>query len=284
MKQQFLKTGRWLGILLIALLVYAAVAGQDATEEATEEASAIWSPAPGATWQWQLTGEVNTTFDVEMYDIDLFDTPQEVIDGLHADGRIVICYFSAGSHEDWRPDADDFPEAVLGDPLDEWPGERWLDVRQLDLLQPIMQARMELAVSKNCDGVEPDNVDGYTNDSGFPLTGADQLAYNRWLASAAHELGLSIGLKNDLNQVEALVDDFDWALNEQCFQYDECELLLPFIEAGKAVFGVEYSEEGLDLADYCPVANEYGFSWLTKTYDLGDLPPASCFEFAEQSS
>ena len=118
-----------------------------------------------------------------------------------------------------------------------------------------------------------------TNESGFALTDEDQLAYNRWLAATAHELGLSIGLKNDLNQIEDLVEDFDWALNEQCFQYDECELLLPFIEAGKAVFGVEYSEEGLKPAAYCPIANEYGFSWLTKTYDLGDIPPNSCLDF-----
>jgi hypothetical protein len=265
-------------MLLISLLALPVFA-QDATAEATQEGNAVWQPAPGTTWQWQLTGEVNISHDVEMYDIDLFDTPQEVIDDLHAEGRIVICYFSAGTHEDWRIDAGDFPVSVLGTPLDEWPGERWLDIRQLDVLQPIMTARLEMAVEKDCDGVEPDNVDAYTNDSGFDLTSDDQLAYNRWLAAAAHELGLSIGLKNDLNQIEDLVDDFDWALNEQCFQYDECDLLLPFSEAGKAVFGVEYSEEGLKPSKYCPIANKYGFSWLTKTYDLGDIPPNSCLDF-----
>ncbi|MBC8098098.1 MAG: endo alpha-1,4 polygalactosaminidase [Armatimonadetes bacterium] len=238
-----------------------------------------WQPAPGTTWQWQLTEDINTSYDVMMYDIDLFDAPQAVIDTLHADGRIVICYFSAGSYENWRPDAADFPEAVLGDPLDDWPGERWLDISQLELLQPIMLARLELASQKNCDGVEPDNVDGYTNTTGFALTDAHQLAYNTWLATAAHSLGLSIGLKNDLDQIPDLVDVFDWALNEQCFQYNECDTLLPFIEAGKAVFGVEYSEEGGDPADYCPLANAAGFSWLTKTYDLGDTPPNSCLDF-----
>ena len=269
---------RWIMMLLVSLFVLPSFA-QDATEEATQEANVIWQPAPGITWQWQLTEEVNTSYDVDVYDIDLFDTPQDVIDVLHAKGRIVICYFSAGTYEDWRSDADEFPEVVLGEALDEWPGERWLDIRQLDALQPIMIARLELAVEKDCDGVEPDNVDAYTNNSGFSLKANDQLAYNRWLASTAHELGLSIGLKNDLNQIEDLVDDFDWALNEQCFQYDECELLLPFIEAGKAVFGVEYREEGLKQAAYCPVANEYEFSWLTKTYDLGNMLPNSCLDF-----
>lgn len=244
----------------------------------TDEPPLIWQPAPGTTWQWQLTGDIQTTWDVEMYDIDLFDTPQETIDELHEAGRIVICYFSAGTFEDWRPDVDQFPADVLGRPLEDWPGERWLDIRRLDDLEPVMTARLDLAFEKHCDGVEPDNVDAFTNRTGFPLRAEHQLAYNRWLADEAHQRNLSIGLKNDLEQINELVEYFDWVLNEQCFEYDECELLLPFIEANKAVFGVEYVEEGGDPQDYCPVANELGFSWLTKTLDLGDEPPNGCWE------
>lgn len=228
--------------------------------------TAVWQPAPGTTWQWQLTGDIDISFDVAMYDIDLFDVPQSVIDLLHEDGRIVICYFSAGSYEEWRPDAADFPASVRGNPLDNWPGESWLDIRQLDTLGPIMQARLDLAVQKECDGVEPDNVDGYSNNSGFPLAANDQITYNTWLATEAHSRGLSIGLKNDLDQIATLLPHFDWALNEQCFQYDECNLLLPFIQAGKAVFSVEYKGE---LADFCPRATAKQFSWLLKEWDLG---------------
>jgi hypothetical protein len=233
----------------------------------------IWQPEPGITWQIQLQGEPNISYDVTMYEFDLYDTPQEIIDQLHEDGRIVICYFSAGSWEDWRDDADEFPEEVLGDNLIGWPGERWLDIRQIDLLEPIMTVRLDLAVEKNCDGVDPDNVNGYTNETGFPLTYEDQLAYNIWLTEQAHERGLSIGLKNDLEQIEDLVEHFDWALNEQCFYFEECDYLLPFIEAGKAVFNIEY--EG-DPAAYCPLALEMGFSTVTKTLDLADEPPGAC--------
>ena len=162
-------------------------------------------------------------------------------------------------------DADDFPASVLGRNLDGWPGEKWLDIRDIDSLGPIMAARLDLAVEKGCDGVEPDNVDGYTNRPGFDLKPEDQLNYNIWLANAAHERGLSIGLKNDVDQVEQLVDHFDWALNEQCFQYNECELLLPFVEAGKAVFGVEYSGNS---SNFCPKANAMNFDWLKKRLDL----------------
>ena len=224
-----------------------------------------WRPRPGTSWQWQLSGPVDTTVDVTMYDIDLFDVSTATLIELHNDGRIVICYFSAGSWEDWRPDARDFPANLLGNALEGWPDERWLDIRQIDLLAPVLLARLDLAAAKGCDGVEPDNVDGYANASGFPLTGPDQLAYNRWLAQSAHERGLSIGLKNDLDQIPDLVGVFDWALNEQCVEFDECERLLPFVLAGKAVFGVEYAG---DPAEFCPAVNALNFDWLHKRLDL----------------
>jgi hypothetical protein len=213
-----------------------------------------------------------------MYDVDLFDTPIEIIEELQERDIVVICYFSAGSLEDWREDAPAFPPKIIGANLDEWEGEYWLDIRQLEILLPIMQARLDLAVEKGCDGVEPDNVDAYANESGFDLSREDQVIYNRRLAIEAHERGLSIGLKNALDLIEELELDFDWALNEQCFQYEECEQLLPFVEANKAVFGVEYVEFGLEQTDFCSEANALGFSWLYKTLDLADEPPNGCWE------
>jgi hypothetical protein len=36
--------------------------------------SGLWVPSPKTTWQWQLNGlPLDTSVDVEMYDIDLFD-------------------------------------------------------------------------------------------------------------------------------------------------------------------------------------------------------------------
>jgi hypothetical protein len=252
-----------LGLLLVACQANVAI---PSAASVTPTPGEWWQPAPETTWQLQLTGEIDTSVDAAMYDIDLFDVPAETIAALHDAGRMVVCYFSAGSWEDWRPDAWDFPDELLGKPLVGWPGERWLDVRQLDLLGPLMAARLDLAVEKGCDGVDPDNVDGYTQDSGFPLSEQDQLDYNLWLAEQAHARGLAVGLKNDLDQIEALAGAFDWALNEQCFQYDECERLLPFVQVGKVVFGVEYE---LQTADFCTQANAMGFSWMRKNLDLG---------------
>lgn len=263
-------------ILLMIILCTGIVLAQD--DEGT-----IWQPEPMTTWQWQLSDDINTTYDVTMYDIDLFDTPQEIIDELHEDGRIVICYFSAGSYEDWRDDEDDFPESILGNDYDGWDGEIWLDIRQLDLIQPIMQARLELALEKDCDGVEPDNIAAYDEDTGFDLSYDDQLAYNIWLAETAHKLGLSIGLKNGSEMVDDLVEIYDWVLVEECFFYDFCEDFIPFIDAGKAVFVTEYIENEMPQEDYCEESLELQFSTLTKTLELDDMPPDDCLTFLEDN-
>ncbi len=265
------KWGVWLIVLLLAAGAWPTWAQDDAPPE-------VWQAAPGTTWQIQLSdnAHIDTSFDVAMYDIDLFDAPQEVIDALHADGRVVICYFSAGSFEDWRPDVDAFPPEVIGAAYEGWPGEWWLDIRQLDALGPIMEARLDLAVEKGCDGVDPDNVEGYENETGFPLTYEDQLAFNLWLAEQAHARGLSVALKNDWGQVEDLVDVFDFQVNEECFQYRSCDDVMPFIEAGKAVFNIEYRGTARRV---CPQANERGFSTLFKRLDLDAEVIAACWDW-----
>jgi hypothetical protein len=191
----------------------------------------------------------------------------------------VICYFSAGSYEDWRSDVADIPEAALGKTLDGWEDERWMDIRVPEV-QELIQTRMILASEKGCDGVEPDNVDAYANDSGFELTARDQLAFNRFFANAAHDLNLSVGLKNDLDQISFLVAYFDFSVNEQCFEYDECDTLSPFIEAGKPVFNAEYKTVWVNDAGerslLCADANARQFSTLILPLDLDDEFRLSC--------
>ncbi len=228
-------------------------------------AAAWWRPAQNTTWQWQLSGSLNQSVVAQMYDIDLFDRSAGDVASLHAKGRKVICYFSAGSYEGGRPDSSSFPQAVLGNVLDGWPNEKWLDVRRIDLLRPIMTKRLDLCRQKGFDGVEPDNVDGYSNSTGFPLKAADQLAYNQFLATEAHARGLSIGLKNDLGQAAALEPSFDFAVNEQCFQYNECNLLSPFLNAGKAVFNAEYD---VATSSFCPKARSLKIMAIRKNLSL----------------
>ncbi len=242
--------------------------------------NASWYQPPVAvTWQWQLSGKVNPAYDVEIYGIDLFDTSQQSIQQLQASGKKVICYFSGGSYEAWRSNSQQFSSADLGAPLDGWAQERWLDIRSPGV-RGIMQNRLDLAQQKGCDGVEPDNMDGYTNDSGFDLTAADQLDFNRFIAAQAHSRALSVRLKNDLDQVSKLVDYFDFAVNEQCFEFDECEQLAPFIAAQKPVLSAEYKPAYVnhEAARRSLCANAVGkqFSTLILPLNLDDSFRLSC--------
>jgi len=220
-------------------------------------------------WQWQLSDiPIDPGLDVDMYDIDLFENEAEVITALHAQGSKVFCYVSVGSWEDWRPDKDQFPESVIGNDYEGWSGEKWLDVRQIERLAPVMRARLDLCKDKGFDGIEPDNIDGYTNDSGFPLAYEDQLRYNLWLADEAHARGLSIGLKNDPDQVADLLPYFDWALTEDCFAEGWCEDMLPFIRVGKPVFAAEYTDSGVSIEQVCLEAKQLDFSLILKNRKL----------------
>jgi hypothetical protein len=227
-------------------------------------AGARWAPRPGTTWQWQLTTPVDLTVDVPVYDIDGFTNDAGTVQALHGRGRKVICYIEVGAAEDFRPDYHQWPAAVLGKE-NGWPGERWLDVRHPEVLAPVLTKRFDMCRDKGFDAVEPDLMDGYANDTGFPITAADQLTFNRYVARLAHERGLSVGLKNDVDQVPQLAGDFDFSVDEECFQYHECAGLKPFVSAGKAVFHVEYAESN---AAFCPSTKALGFSSMRKNKGL----------------
>ena len=230
--------------------------------------------APGTSWQWQLTGTLDLSVDAGVFDVDLFETPQSTIDALHASGRKVICYFDT-AYEPGRPDSAQLAP-YRGNAVQGWPGQFWLDFRQ-SAVRDVMAARFDLAVSKRCDAVEPDDVDAIDNMPGFPLTDADQLDFCRFLAREAHARSLGVALKNDLAQVPQLVADFDFAVNEECFQFSECNALAPFIQAGKAVLQVEYTAGNLATkgAQICPQANALDFDTLIKHLEL-DAPRLSC--------
>ena len=224
-----------------------------------------WQPRAGLTWQWQLSEPpVDTSIEVDVYDIDLFDNDAAVIAELHVKGRKVIGYINVGSWEDWRPDRDRFPVEVLGKDYEGWPGERWLDIRRLDLLTPLMLARLDLCKAKGFDAVEPDNMEIHGNETGFPITYQDQLRYVLWLADEAHRRGLAIGIKNAADQLPDLIDHFDFAITEDYFFYGMEETMLPLIQAGKPVFAAEYDDTGVDFAAACRKGRELGFSLIQK--------------------
>jgi len=236
-------------------------------------------PSLSVTWQWQINGPVNTAYDVDLYDVDLFDVSDSVIATLHQAGRTVLCYFSAGSGENWRADFNRIPAGALGKPLDGWPGERWLDIRAPEVFA-LMQERLDRAVARGCDGVEPDNMDASENDSGFDLTAADQLAFNRNLANEAHRRDLTVALRNAGTRASDLVDYFDLELNEECHAFDECDVLSVFPARTKPVLNVEYVPDAAAAqtlaTTVCPRAATEGFRTLILPLDLDDRFRLAC--------
>jgi len=144
---------RTLSTLFVSLLAFFSTAGAQTTP-------GIWQPKVQTSWQWQLTTPIDMNVNAEVFDIDLYYNSASLVSQLHAKGKKAICYISAGTWERWRPDASKFPTTVRGSKVSGWAGEQWLDIRQWNVLGPIMEARLDLCKAKGFDGVEPDNVDG----------------------------------------------------------------------------------------------------------------------------
>ena len=104
---------------------------------------------------------------------------------------------------------DKFPDSVLGRALDGWPGERWLDIRGIGVLAPIVKARIAKCTRK-----------GSTPSSPTTSTAIRTRAVSR---------------------------SREFAIAEECFQYRECGKAAPFIDAGKPVLEVEYKVDRADF-------------------------------------
>jgi hypothetical protein len=224
-----------------------------------------WNPNPTTKpWQWQLQGKIDLSVKAPVYDIDM-DVGRGNVRRIHARGARAICYVDVGSWEPYRDDAGEFPKRIRGRRFPGFPQERWLDVRALKVLKPIMRKRFERCAAKGFDAVEPDNEEGYDNRTGFPISAKDQLRFNTWVSNAVHGLGMAVGLKNDLGQVQRMLPYVDFEINEQCFQYSECGKLKPLIAHGRPVYGAEYE---LPLRKFCSKSIDLGFSTIRKHYSL----------------
>jgi hypothetical protein len=205
---------------------------------AAPAAAAWWTPPKALTWYWQLTGTPKVE-PVMATDVDGFDTSAASVAQFHALGQRMICYIDVGTAENWRPDYGEFPAADLGK-ANGWPGELWLNVTD-PAIRPIMAARFQMCRQKGFDAVEPDNMDGYENSTGFNITAAQQLAYDEWVANEVHSLGMAVFQKNDPDQASQLEPYFDGVIDEQCNQYSECGEYSSYLAAAKPVLNAEYT-------------------------------------------
>jgi glycosyl hydrolase family 114 len=260
-----------------------------------------------------VTGTSFATGDAvapDVFDIDILQdgkcySPQNysvlnyaAVRGIHAKGARVIGYIDAGTAETWRPD---YPQlesfnrscngCLFGNPLSQYRDEFWLNIAtdatgvnprtgQVEparqFLLGVMRARLKRARKVGADAIEFDDVDSWQNDTGLTISPQAQLRYNSRLANLAHRMGFAVGLKNDLSQASTLQPYFDFAINEQCWQYQECAALQSWpAKYKKAVFNVEYK---LQTSKFCEMANspKFDFNSIRKTANLYDLPYQPC--------
>ncbi|CAN5217074.1 hypothetical protein BH11MYX1_BH11MYX1_28550 [soil metagenome] len=276
----------------------------DATDASDGAQPAHGTVAPGLAWQWQLQGTVNETVldgvaGPKLMDIDMFAATPELVARLHAKQITVICYIESGDYATSRPDAGDFAPSIVTTPLPGFPDEYFIDIRALDApagptgrtLRQIMAARFDVAHAKNCDGIEPDLDDLQNYATGYSISMADQLAYNAFLIGMAHDRGMSLGLKNGIGDAPATTQEFvdrsiangtDWAINEECNQFDECGAYAAFITTGRAVLQVEYLDNQTigyaGASGTCAKDNAANFDGIVKdsSSSLQALPRIAC--------
>eukprot|EP00121_Abeoforma_whisleri_P007557 Awhi_evm1s6905 len=235
----------------------------------------LQSGLPWANRAWGKGKSSDSTKNVKVVDVDGFDISSSDIENYHAKGMQVLCYISVGTVESWRSDVkdnkDDWDE-IKGKNMDEWSGETWIDiVHKLSETKKLMRKRFEMCADKGCDSIEADNVDCYQTDCISGTSKSEkkkaQISYGKWQTQTAHGLGMSIGLKNSLDLIKDFINDYDYAMNEQCVEYGECHFLEPFHKANKAVFGTEYGEKDTEIKSEAKrygvmSKNEKGGEWV----------------------
>lgn len=222
----------------------------------------------GAYWDWQLTEPFDLSVDVEVLDLDPDSVSRAQVADLNSRGIKTICYVSVGTVESYRDDAHRFPESVQGDVYDDWPNERYLDIRNREVVVPLMTKRFDRCKALGFDAIEPDNMDLFETDTGINITMQDQANYLVELVAYAHVIGLEIGQKNAPELIAYMHDRFDFLILESCFYYDFCDDAEPYLRTGKDVLAAEYAHKRIDEKMACAYAAETGVKFIFKEREL----------------
>lgn len=254
----------------------------------THAASSWPQIKPNTRFAWNLqSAPSETALDNQsgpkVYDFDFLNSNAAQIARIKAKGVDVVCYFSAGTDEDWTPDHDQFKAGDTFGKLPGWEGEQVVDTRSTNV-RSIMYNRIQTMHNLGCNGIDPDNVDAYTNIKS-PLTATTALNYMQFLSDTAHNFHMSIALKNSGNLVnqklpdgQTVVQAYDYAIVEQCYQYKECDLYKPFVDVGKAVTILEYKGTASTWATSadCKDADAKNYDAYLTSLSLNGGPSTAC--------
>jgi len=219
-------------------------------------------------WDWQLTEPFNLSRDLQVIDLDPDSVSAGQVATLNSKGIKTICYVSIGTLEDYRDDIDDFPASVIGNVYDDWPDEHFLDVREIAILTPLMQARFQRCKDMGFDAIEPDNMDVHENNSGFNISQSDMVDYIRALAGVAHGMGLEYAQKNVSDLTAQLINTSDFVITESCYQDNWCNEVMAYSAAGKDILDAEYTDRPIDFETACGFAANNDIKMILKDRDL----------------
>jgi len=219
-------------------------------------------------WDWQLSAPFDLNRSVKIYALDPDNVSRRQIEALKNRDIKTVCYVSIGTLENYREDVADFPANIIGKTYEEWPDERFLDIRRHDLLFLLMRARFQRCKDRGFDAIEPDNMDVHDNESGCDVTREDMLSYILGLAEIAHDMGLEFAQKNVPELTAPLAAKLDFIIMEECYKDGWCEDALPYLRLGKDVLDAEYRESGTNRDAACAYAGNHGIKMIFKTLDL----------------
>jgi hypothetical protein len=196
-----------------------------------------------------------------------------------AKGLYNICYINAFQAQ---PDAESWwrtnhPELLLHDASGNLVIDKDWDEILLDFSTEAKRAALTTVVgdwingcaSKGFQAVEPDNLDSWTRSKGL-LTEPEAVAYAASLTSYAHGQGLAVGQKNtaDLSTADARKVGFDFAVAEECADFDECQNYTATY--GNRVFVIEYSQ-----SEFAKACTAFGSTLSIVLRDVDVTAPGS---------
>ncbi|MCF2527964.1 endo alpha-1,4 polygalactosaminidase [Yinghuangia soli] len=202
-------------------------------------------PPANAGFDYQIGGPYALPPGVQVVVRDRGAAPQP--------GAYNVCYVNTFQAQ---PDAKawwekNHPDLLLRDGgavvMDEDWGEALLDVSteaKRYALIGVVGPWIDECARRGFQAVEPDNLDSFGRSHG-KLTLAHNAAFATLLAARAHAAGLAIAQKNTVEMLDRRgAVGFDFAVSEECGQYDECGAFAGAY--ANRVFVVEYTKADFD--------------------------------------
>lgn len=255
---------RLAGLFLGLMTLFALPSLQASAQPVSVVTPSRWMPAPDARFDLQFSTPMQLQRTVDFLVLDLNDALPDEISQIRGRGAAAVCYFDGGTMAE---DADDFgsvPPLAVGRQVEQQPNQRWLDIRDIDAIAPMIQGRLDLCRDKGFDGALVGNLENYLFRTGFPIGERQQQAFNRFIADEAHQRGLSIGLWNSRSQIAPLSMDYDFVVLSGCFEDGWCNESQPFLDQTKPAFLVEFAESARSDLEFCRAAQSFGAMGIIK--------------------